>query len=84
MNILQIISLVEEVLSVYNTLSQDGTLARLKDAETAMQTELNTTKDLQKLLALTGIHLPALAPLPVAAPAPAPAVGAETAADSAA
>jgi hypothetical protein len=78
MNIGQIFSLVSEVLALYQALEKDGTLAKLQSAEAAIQSELATNENLQKLLARIG--MPQLVPV---APAD-PAIGVETAADSAA
>ncbi len=62
MNIGQIIATIEEVIGLYNSLKADGSLAKLLEAEAAVQHEIATNKDLQKLLALIGIHLPTPTP----------------------
>ncbi len=50
MSIVQIITAVEELISVYNTLKADGTLDKLKTAESAIAAEVEGNKSLQDLL----------------------------------
>lgn len=81
MNFIQMIQVVEEVLALYEELSKDGTLAKLKDAEGAIQAELASNVTLRQLLTKVGMPMPT----PSVAPAPAAqVVAAEPAADSAA
>jgi hypothetical protein len=51
MNVLQVFSVLEEALALFNELKADGTVQKLQDAEAAIQAELVSNTKLKDLLA---------------------------------